>query len=857
MKKLWFMSLRKYLRMLFIALPALLMLITISLYALVLHYGPELKTRAVHEINAYLAVPVEMEEIALSIWSHFPLISVQLKGVESREEKVYESQPQGIVAKEISLVFHPIDLIRGQYRLRGIDLKQGELNLIVFWNGSNNYDFSKSSAPGSEKGADLSFDEIRIKDFSVLYRDLQNNQRHQFHIESGIIRGKLEGDLFTAKLRAGLIVQEISLGERIYVQGLSTKLRSKLLIDIRKGSVEWEEAELEQGGIKLEGNGRIVPGEDHHWLEMAFHSLEAGIAELMPMLPAAVQQDLQPYTPLGNLKFSLQIVGKSGDVYLPRITADWQISRGSLRICPGERGMLNEVEAEGSYDSGTEKDFAGQELRINTLRALFQQTPVRGSLQVKRFDDLLLEGEVAGQFRYSTLPDCWISLLELNADADISFQGRFSYDALQSHPDHWSKGWKMNLSGVLSQGIFRDDALGLDLYGLSAAFELNPQHLHIPSFNGNSKEGPLEGSVTIDRLLAYLDLSSGKMKMRADVKAESLPLAHWIEMESPGRDGGAIWPEDLEADIQVQVQSLAYRHFRAEKVSGHLSLAAGNLYAENLLLNTMAGQLQLDGNLLPDQDGYRMQARASLQGIQISELFRQMEDFGQKDLTHKQLSGVLDAGIVLSVQMDHLLNPDPAGINAVCDISIQQGVIQDYPPLKELPRFIKAGNLDKVNIEPLRNQITIANQKVMIPEMAVNTDAMNLWISGSHSFDQQIDYSLRVLLSEVLGKRAGEARQTASEFGWIEDDGLGRTSLFIKISGTADVPIFRYDRKGVLQKIGQDIREDRKEVGKILREEFQWLKRDSVKKTEKATEKERLKKQEAGEFILEWDPDSL
>lgn len=857
MKKLWFMFLRKYLRILLITLLVLLALLTLSLYIISVRYGPELKARAVKEVNAYLAVPIEINEISLSIWAHFPRIALQLKGVESREEMVYESQPRSIIAKEIALIFHPIELLQKKYRLRSIDLAEGELNLIVFWNGNDNYHFFKPDAQGGDGNIDLSFDAIRIRNFTLVYRDLQSDQKHQFFLESALVRGTLEGDIFSAKAEAEIQIQEISIGETTYLRDVFADVRSKLKVDIEAGSVEWEEATLAVGDITLEGKGSIVPEMEYVWLGMTFSASKVRMEEAIPLLPSSVQEELQSYAPSGQLGMKINIEGQSGDEHLPQILAEWSISRGSFRVCQDEKGLLQEVEASGTYDSGKEKGYAGQELRVTTMRAMFNQLPLRGNFHIQHFAPLLAYGEIAGQFRYTHLPDCWISSLDLNADAEIAFQGSFKYDESRVHPDHWSKAWELDLSGQLSQGSFRDDALGLDLHGLSAAFELKPAQLNIPAFSGKLNEGEISGRVSIADILGYLDLSAKKLKIDADVRAESLPLAHWMEMEGAVDEERAIWPEDLEAKIGIQIDKLAYREFRAEKISGQLHLADGNLQTDNLLLNAMGGQLKLDGMLRADPGAYRMQARAKLQGIQISELFRQMEDFGQNDLTHKQLSGVLDASIAFSMDLDQYLTPKPASISALSDISIRQGIIQDYPPLKELPRFIKAGNLDKVHIEPLRNQITIADQKVIIPEMAVNTDAMDLWISGTHSFDQQINYSLRVLLSEVLGRKATEARATASEFGWIEDDGLGRTSLFIRISGTADEPVFAYDRKEVLKKIGQDLKEDRKVVGKILREEFQWLRRDSLKRKEKEEARERLKKQESGEFILEWDPDSL
>ena len=100
---------------------------------------------------------------------------------------------------------------------------------------------------------------------------------------------------------------------------------------------------------------------------------------------------------------------------------------------------------------------------------------------------------------------------------------------------------------------------------------------------------------------------------------------------------------------------------------------------------------------------------------------------------------------------------------------------------------------------------------------------MNITASGTHNFDNIVDYRLRLLLTNVLGKKV----QSNSEFGEIEDDGLGRTQLLISMKGPVDNPHFGYDKKGVKEKIKTDIVQEKKNLKKILKEEFGMFKKDT------------------------------
>ena len=76
------------------------------------------------------------------------------------------------------------------------------------------------------------------------------------------------------------------------------------------------------------------------------------------------------------------------------------------------------------------------------------------------------------------------------------------------------------------------------------------------------------------------------------------------------------------------------------------------------------------------------------------------------------------------------------------------------------------------------------------------------------------------------------------------------------MTGTVDNPIIKYDRKGAIQKIKQDLKQEKETLKEILREEFGWFKKDSTSVKDKKKVKEvKKKKQEEEEekMIIEWE----
>jgi hypothetical protein len=152
-------------------------------------------------------------------------------------------------------------------------------------------------------------------------------------------------------------------------------------------------------------------------------------------------------------------------------------------------------------------------------------------------------------------------------------------------------------------------------------------------------------------------------------------------------------------------------------------------------------------------------------------------------------------------------------------------------------------DLNHIRFSTLTNTVSIADRKLSIPMMEINSSALNISGSGVHDFDNNIDYHLRLLMSDVLGKKV---KQNSDEFGEIADDGLGRTQLFLGMKGTVDNPKFTYDRKAVAEKVKGDIKAEKQNLKAMLKSEFGMFRKDSTV----VTHQQKKKKEE---MQIEWE----
>jgi hypothetical protein len=162
------------------------------------------------------------------------------------------------------------------------------------------------------------------------------------------------------------------------------------------------------------------------------------------------------------------------------------------------------------------------------------------------------------------------------------------------------------------------------------------------------------------------------------------------------------------------------------------------------------------------------------------------------------------------------------------DLNIENGELNNVEAMKSLSRFIDLKELESVRFATLKNQIEIKKQIIYIPKMEIRSSALDLTASGTHSFENKINYRIKLAMNDLLARKAKRAKKENDEFGEVADDGLGRTNLFLLMSGTVDKPVIKYDSKSAVQHVKQDLKVEKQTVRSILKEEFGVFKKDST-----------------------------
>jgi hypothetical protein len=345
------------------------------------------------------------------------------------------------------------------------------------------------------------------------------------------------------------------------------------------------------------------------------------------------------------------------------------------------------------------------------------------------------------------------------------------------------------------------------------------------------KKGSSDLSITgeIPNFFNYLIENNSTLNINGTLYSNQLFLADFVEENesSTGTSSNtlAFIPARLNFKLDARIKQFNYQKFEASDISGELEIKNQKAILSDFKM--IAFQGEMEGDLFIDNSKNNLQTVAVgfFRSVNIQSMFTQFENFGQTTLLDKNIKGYATATVSFKANWDNQFNVDENSIVAHTDLFIERGELIDFKPLESLSNYVDVKELKRIKFSSLETTVDIGSKVISLPKTQLNNSALNLLVSGKHTFNNEIDYHIQLKISELLAKK----RKQDNEFGPVENDKENRRSAFLLMTGTVDNPIIKYDRQGLKEKLKQDLKDEKQNLKTILHEEFKLFKKDTVK----------------------------
>jgi hypothetical protein len=208
---------------------------------------------------------------------------------------------------------------------------------------------------------------------------------------------------------------------------------------------------------------------------------------------------------------------------------------------------------------------------------------------------------------------------------------------------------------------------------------------------------------------------------------------------------------------------------------------------------------------------------SSFSNLEIRDVFRSFNNFGQDFLTEKNIAGSIsgESEFLASLNSDFSINT--SDIVSENSFTIRDGELNNFQPLIEVSKFLKIDKMDQIQFSNISNTILINNNMITIPGMDIRSNALNIQASGQHSFDKTYEYHLATRLSELLFNKAKNNPDREFNIALDQDD---RRIIFLILFDEGEGMMIEFDEEQALKKIREDLRNEKQELRDVFRKEF-------------------------------------
>jgi hypothetical protein len=809
------------------------------LIALVFICEDEVKSAALTKINKHLKAEVRIDpkDIDLTFISTFPKCAIEFRNLTAMEAWTRKTKDTLLFAKLLSLQFNIKDLLNKNYSITKIELNDARTYLKVDKKGQANYLLWETSGDTNSK-SELQFklQLIAVKNFLIVYKNLQQDVHSHFTIQKLSFAGNFSENKYQLSSLGKLFVKNLSIANVNYINNKHLNLDVALNVNGQHFEIQKSELALNEMGFDIKG--AFVFEKAIHDLSLNFKARHLDIASILSLLPEKHKSRISDYRSSGEFFAGGSIQYKLKDHV--RLNAEFGINNATIEYAPLNT-KLNDVMVAGVL----KLDGNQSSLDLTNVRATLKNDHFSGKFLLNNFNDPHIDVAAVGTIDLQNILAFWpIDTLE-QLQGHLRFNGRVKGMVSDLRKNTFSDKLSINLDVKVENLLakFKNDGKQVNI--ATCNILAHERNIRVEDFKMNKGSSDIFLSGEIPGMFNYILNNKAPLIIKGILRSDNFSLEDFVFVSSEENNSASrpdfYVPSNVRLVLDADIKHFNLGKFHADNIRGAFELKNQKAMISDMSFETMEGKAEVE--VFADCSGSNpeLALQAKLMGLNVKTIFTQLNNFGQTTLLDKHIKGYVTAAINFTGSWDKKLRPNMNSIVSSAEIDIEQGELSDFKPLSSLSKFVDIKELQNIKFAALHCHLDIKNSTIYIPKTSIKNSVLNLDFAGTHKINNDIDYHIHLLISELLAKKR---KQNDDEFGIVENDPDNRRGAFILMTGNLDNIVFKYDRKGLKQKIKEDIRQEKQSLKNILREEFGSLKRenDKTKPSAKAGSKDDFEK---------------
>lgn len=275
---------------------------------------------------------------------------------------------------------------------------------------------------------------------------------------------------------------------------------------------------------------------------------------------------------------------------------------------------------------------------------------------------------------------------------------------------------------------------------------------------GQVRGSRITGKANLKNVLGYglnNEILSGAITMQSD----QLRLDDWMMGETnsqAGSEDAPLIPDNIDLDIDYQSNKIQFKNLDILE-----SLGQVNIKDQKIIFNSIGdifgGKMNFEGTFDTEhRNGYHLDLGLQLNELQFGATAAKLKLFKDLIPIAALLEGTFSATLNWQSELNKNYIPNLNTLTAYGEIETKNGQINGQLPLDNfISRFVDIQDRNLLRIADAKKYFIIEDGKVMVRNIELKKGDLNIGLTGTHGFDQQLDYEIRIDIPKSKIKAGG------------------------------------------------------------------------------------------------------
>ena len=781
-------------------------------------------------LNAEVSPETKLD---FSFWGSFPYAAVNISNASiiKNDDEIFNANS---VVVKISI----LNLLMQDYNIKDITINDGGIKIIKYNVDSSNIYIENTQI----NKTDVLIKKIYADNFQIQYKNIKEDHNFDLYFEKSKLSINSYRDTIEMFFDGTINAKNVESQNTTFIS--KEKIYGEIELKKYGDNITLKSNQLTNGNLTLDNLNLSYKKNE---LNIDVELIDQKISEIIKLVPKNYTHLINEIKIEGGIDINCSIKFDTL-INIPKIKADFKIHKGYLNI---RDFILNEVSINGSIENGEKRSLSNSIIKIKEFYSKKLTGYINGSAKIENLMFPYIEAKIDSKWELREINEFINSSPFKNVSGEIfgstHYKGQLSFDStMLSH----IKKSENTCNWEFRNAEFNYKSSPLNFKFNKAVWKIINNKIKISpnSFRVSSSNLNFDGNV--DNLLPYSFGVSKKVFINGNLYSSNTDFKELMKILDTGeeeKNDEYVFPDWLDVNLKIKANNFKYGEFESNNLESEIKYDSKkhHLSARKTKMNSLNGNIEGEINYYENKiHDLILKANLNLNKIDVSKAFYNFENFNQDFIEYHNINGNANMNVYIQSIWDREYNLYEESLNINADVKITNGQLINFSPMYSLSNYVSLEELKNIKFATLENKIRLEGSKIIIPKMEIKSNAMDMQISGIHDLKNNMDYKIRLLISDLLAKKVKEKTEKKDLKSINPQSESGKTSIQFKMTGNVKDPKISLDKIQLKKDVVEGIIKETKNIKKIIKDDIldntNKIKKDSLK--------------ESG-VIIEWDDD--